>query len=226
MTELAVVIGIILFPGIIATVIADKLVVHVRPWGSFKYGLYAFVFGVTCYGVLQIVARAQAWLPLDWQPLSSLAGTLQVWSVVGNASPAVAFPEVFAATVMGVPVAFVSAFLVNHKVFHRLGNKIRVSRKYGDENLYTFYLNSKELDWVYVRDFERKLTYQGRIFSFSENDTCQEVVLSDVTVFGYEASEEYYSVPTLYLCRPRGSIVIEQIPSNLLEPDDAKEATA
>lgn len=125
---------------------------------------------------------------------------------------------------MAVPVAFISSLLVNHKIFHKLASKIGVSRKYGDENLFTFYLNSKELHWVYVRDFERKLTYQGRIFSFSENDTCHEIVLADVTVFGYEDSEEYYSVPTLYLCRARGSLVIEQISPSLLEPHDAKEA--
>lgn len=76
MSELAVVIGIILFPGIIATVIADKLVVHVRPWGSFKYSLYAFVLGVMSYVGLQAVAWLQALLPLHWQLYPELLGTL------------------------------------------------------------------------------------------------------------------------------------------------------
>ena len=184
MSDLAIVVGIILFPGIVATVLADKLVVHVRPWGSFKYGLYAFVFGVASYVALQGIAWLQGLAPVTYQFLPSMLGLLQVWSFVRDNGTSVSLAEVFAATVMAVPVAFCGAFLVNHKIFHRAGNIVGASRKYGDENLYTFFLNSQELDWVYVRDFDRKLTYQGRIFSFSENDTCQELVLSEITVSG------------------------------------------
>jgi len=56
--------------------------------------------------------------------------------------------------------------LVNYKIFHKFAQKLLISQKYGDENLYSYYLNAKEIDWVYVRDFERKLTYQGRVISF------------------------------------------------------------
>ncbi|HEX4299257.1 MAG TPA: hypothetical protein VH327_00145, partial [Gammaproteobacteria bacterium] len=55
MNELAIAVAIILFPGLIASVIADKITAHTRQWGTFKYGIYSFVFGVSCYGLLQIV---------------------------------------------------------------------------------------------------------------------------------------------------------------------------
>lgn len=133
------------------------------------------------------------------------------------------YSEVFLATLLSPLIAITASGLVHFKTINRIAKRLGVTNKFGDENLYSFYLNTKELDWVYVRDPERGLTYQGKIGSFSESGTVQELVLLEVTVFSYENSEEYYAVPHLYLCRPRGSIVIEAVPDELLEQTDAEE---
>ncbi|MEX0802486.1 MAG: hypothetical protein WD688_04100 [Candidatus Binatia bacterium] len=213
MNEIAVAVSVILFPGLISTVIADKITVHSRSWGSFKYSIYSFVFGVLCYVTVQILIWLATCLPEALQILPLRTGTLGVWSLVTDTRARIDLVEVFAATVLAVPVAFLGAFLINYKIFHKLAQKLRISRKYGDENLYSYYLNAKEIDWVYVRDLERKLTYQGRVVSFSENDRIQELVLSDVTVYAYDDSTEYYSIPSIYLCREMGQFVIEAIPA-------------
>lgn len=144
--------------------------------------------------------------------MSSLKGPLDVWNIIADSKSRIDLSEVVGATLLAIPLAFGTAFLVNHKVFYRVATRLGVSSKYGDENLFSFYLNAQEIDWIYARDIERKLTYQGRVYSFSETENDQELVLTDVTDFGYEDSDEYYSVPTLYLCRTRGSLVIEAIP--------------
>ena len=213
MNEIAVAVSVILFPGVISAVIADKIVVHARRWGSFKYGLYSFVFGVFCYVIVQMFVWLMGYIPERFQLFALKTGALDVWSLVTESRARINLVEVFAATVLSMPVAFVTAFLINYKIFHKLAEKLRISQKYGDENLYSYYLNAKEIDWVYVRDFERQLTYQGRVLSFSETDKVQELVLSDVTVYGYDDSTEYYSVPSIYLCREMGRFVIEAIPT-------------
>ena len=225
MNDLVVAIGVVLFPGVIATIIADKIIIHMKPWGSFKYGIYSFILGVFCYAGLQIVAFLQELFPAACQTMSSLQLPLDTWNIIADSKSSVDLVEVFLATLLSVPVAFLSAYLVNHKIVNRLAKRCGVSKKFGDENLYSFYLNAQEIDWVYVRDIERKLTYQGRVFSFSENDAVQEIVLSEVTVYGYDDSDEYYSVPTIYLCRVCGSLIIESIPQDLLEKVDGKKAT-
>lgn len=180
MTELAVVIGMILFPGIIATIIADKIIVHVKPWGSLKYGLYSFVLGILCYFGLQCIAWFQMMLPESYQTIESINSPLDVWSIIADSKSRIYLREVIIATLLSGPIAFSTAFLINHKTFHKLTQRLRVSSKYGDESLYSFYLNTKEVNWIYVRDIERKLTYQGIIHSFSDNDTVQELVLYNV----------------------------------------------
>jgi hypothetical protein len=225
MNEIAVAVSVILFPGLIATVVADKITVHSRRWHSFKYGIYSFVFGVFCYVIVQILSWLMTYLPERLHVLPLRVGTLDVWSLVTDNRARIDLLEVFAATVLSVPVAFFGAFLINYKIFHKLAQKLRISQKYGDENLYSYYLNAEEIDWVYVRDFERNLTYQGRVVSFSENDKIQELVLSDVTVYAYDDSTEYYSVPNLYLCREMGRFVIEAIPLENMGKTNGKEAT-
>jgi len=155
----AIAVSVILFPGLISTVIADKITVHSKNWDSFKYGIYSFVFGVFCYVIVQILSWLMTYIPERLNILPLRAGTLAVWSIVTDNRARIDLREVFAA-------AFFGAFLVNYKIFHKFAQKLLISQKYGDENLYSYYLNAKEIDWVYVRDFERKLTYQGRVISF------------------------------------------------------------
>src|SRR5713226_1717384 len=170
MNGIAVAVAVILFPGLIATVIADKITVHVKRWDSFKYSIYSFIFGVSCYVIVQILAWLNYRLPEGFQFLRLPVGALTVWSLVTDVRTKIDLFEVFMASLLSIPVAFSAAFLVNFKTFHKLAQKLHVSQKYGDENLYSYYLNAKEIDWIYVRDFERNLTYQGRVVSFSETD--------------------------------------------------------
>ncbi len=108
----------------------------------------------------------------------------------------------------------------------RIGNFLHVTPKYGDENLYTYFLNAKETDWIYVRDKDSNLTYEGRVAAFSENEHAHELVLLDVAVYRYEDSEKLYSVPRIYLCKEIGKLVVETIPEDRLheERSDVNEA--
>lgn len=225
MNELVIAVGVILLPGLIATIICDKITIHSSVWGSFKYGIYSFVFGVGCYVTLQVASYLFGWLVSNFCPDGAAdSESLKVWTIVTRQQVAIEPSEVFLATLFSPVVAAIAAFIVNHKLINRCAQWMSVSSKYGDENLYSFFLNAQEIDWVYLRDFANNLTYQGRVVSFSEVDSMQEIVMSNVTVFTYETSAELYSVPLLYLSKSRGSFVIESIPRNLLEPYDGKEA--
>lgn len=225
MNELVLAIAVVLLPGLIATIICERIVVHVRPWPSFKYIIYSFVLGVSCYFFLQFLVWLISFIPSRVTFLPSLTGKLDVWSIATGTSGTIDLAEIAAATALSVPVAFIAALIVNKKSLNHLASITGVSRKYGDENLFSYFLNSDDVWWVYIRDFDRKLTYQGRVQAFSETDEMQEIVLNKVTVFGYDNSSEYYSVPSLYLCRRIGELVIEQIPPERMGPADERETS-
>lgn len=209
-------IAVILFPGVIATLIADHLIVHTKPWGSFRYSLYSFVLGIISYIFLQLVVWPFAFFDSQIDFLPDLAGDLDIWKFAISPTYKFEITEVIAATIISMLGSLLLSAAVNNKLFVKLAQDLKISSKYGDENLYSYYLNAQSIDWVYIRDKENNLTYQGRILAFSENENFQELVLHEVTVFGYADSEEYYSVPTMYITKPFGKFVIEQIPSELM----------
>lgn len=214
MNKLLITLILILFPGIIATIIAGKITFHSK-WDSFKYGLYSLVLGIFTYATLQAIAYAYS-LVVALSRANVNWVHLNVWGIAIKDAPQVAPWEICSAAVLAVPVAFLASWLINFKLFNKLAQKIKVSTKYGDENLYSYYLNANEIDWVYIRDLENHLTYQGKIVSYSENEKIQEIVLSDVTVFAYEDSSELYSLPSIYLSKEAGKFIIEAVPNDYL----------
>lgn len=226
MNQLAIAVAIIMFPGIISAVICDKIIVHQPKWDHFKFGIYSFVLGVTCYISLQGFGFGLDFIFSKYFSLKEVPWSqLKVWNFISDGNTDLKALEVFQATTLAIPIAYFASWVVNFKIFNKISQKLRISNKYGDENLFTFYLNAKEVDWVYVRDIGNNLTYQGQVISYSENDSIQEIVLSNVTVFSYKESEEYYSVPSLYLCKNMGSFIIETIPSELLEAENEQQTT-
>jgi hypothetical protein len=203
-------------PGIIATIICDKLTNHSK-WDSFKFSLYSLTLGMGCYVFLQALMygyNAFSAITVSWENVQW--SNLKIWNIALNGGNGLDALEICIAVTLSIPMAFFASWLINFKFFNKLARKLRVSSKFGDENLYSYYLNSQEIDWVYVRDKENGFTYQGRVVSHSETDTLQELVLSEVSVYGYENSELYYDVPTIYISREIGKLVIEAIPNEIL----------
>lgn len=211
MTQLVVTLIVIMLPGIIAAIVSDKITFHSK-WGAFKFGLYSLVLGVLSYAGLQgfylifDIIRAGG-LPVQWSWLG-------IWQATLKAEAGVNSNEVFWATVFAFPVAFLSSFCINHKIFNKAARHLGVSTKFGDENLFSHFMGGKDVDWIYVRDKADDLTYEGQLISFAENPTCHEVVLADVRIYRYSDSEFLYEVPFVYLCKPFGSIIIEVVPAN------------
>jgi hypothetical protein len=226
MNALAISIAVILFPGLLATVICDKIAVHSPKWRTFKYGLYSFIFGVICYIAAQFAEWALQWLaslcsPGPKQPLQ----LLHVWTFATSQQAEVKLAEVLYATIAAPFVAAIATAINSWKVLTKLADWLKISNKFGDENLFSYYLSSKNIDWVYVRDPSINQTYQGRVWGYSETDHIQEVVLWEVSVYTYETAEFLYSLPTIYLSRPTGTFAIEAIPDQSKEAPDVNKTT-
>ena len=223
MNQLLIIISLILLPGVIATIILDKLTVHSK-WDSFKYTLYSFVLGIFSYAILQFLTYI-----IDFFKYCSFEKAqwtnLDIWNIAFSDNPSLSGSEVVFALLISIPLSFIISWIVNYKILNKIGEFFNVSTKYGDENLYSYYLNTNEIDWIYIRDVDNNLTYQGRVFSFSENSNIQEIVLYDVTVYRYEDSAELYHVPTIYLAKKSGSFRIEAVPQEYLKEEKNEEKT-
>jgi hypothetical protein len=148
---------------------------------------------------------------------------LSIWSLLGNDAKkwSLNINEILIACIFGIIIAFILIALINHKIINKLLQKIKITTKYGDESLFYYYLNTKEINWVYIRDEEKHRIIQGRLHSFSESSTYQEILLYDVTVFNNKRKpDELYKVPSMYICYEYGKMHIEQIPKENFEGED------
>ena len=207
--------AIVMFPGILAVMIADKIVTH-SPWNSFRFSLYSFVLGVACYLCVQLLV----WIPSVY---ALLVGEVPAWKLLGvwsNVDGDGIRPklwEIGLAAIFALPLSFLASWIIYNKIFNKSAQRIGVTSKFGDENLYTYYLNAQEINWVYIRDREAGLTYEGEVVSFSENTQIQEIVIANVSVYRYEDSTFLYSVPSAYISKPLGQFVVEAVPTDFLE---------
>lgn len=201
MSELTIKLIIILVPGAIATLIFGKLILH-KEWNSFNFVLYSILFGIFSYLTLQLIINGINFFRINKLP------ELTIWSSLNDAS-FIPYKEVVFASIISIVLAFIATMIENRKVINRVARLLRISSKFGDENLFSMFLNSKDVEFVYLRDIKNQLTYHGWVKSFSENDNISEIRLCDVAVYNYSDSEFLYEVEEIYLSLNKQEVIIE-----------------
>lgn len=195
-SELTLKLILLLIPGSIACVIYERLTIH-KQWNSFKFVTNAILFGGVSYLLAQVVFNI----------CGNDASFTSFWENLPTKE--IPYRAIIKASLLSIVVGLCSTGMDHYKVVNRFGKWLRLTNKYGDENLYSYFLNAKGVEEVYVRDIENNLTYHGLINSFSENDDIKELVLIDVVVYEYETSKKLYELDKIYLSKSKDSLIIE-----------------
>ena len=220
MNEFTALMIFLLTPGILGILVLDALVEH-KPWSPFLYTLYAVVFGIAVYLVEQLAVWSSPLLAqlilLQPQPETAQVPYLSVWRNLRGEGAEFNLIEILWALLIALPLAALAALVVNKRYLYRAAQYIGISSKYGEENLFSHFLNGGDVSWVYVRDDKYDLTYQGLVYTSSEAGNVQELVLRKVTVFNSANSQELYKLPYIYLAREHGGFTIEAVPQGRLK---------
>jgi len=195
-SELTLKLIILLTPGAIACLIFEKLTIH-KKWAPFNFIANSILFG----GISYLVA----------QPILNIFGLGQslnnLW--LNLPSKEIPFSAMLATSLISIPVGLICAGLDNFKIINRVGKFLGWTSKYGDENLFYYFLQADNIQEVYLRDIPKNITYHGMIDYYSEADGFKEIVLSHVKIYDYKTSDFMYKVDKIYLSYPNDSIVIE-----------------
>lgn len=220
-SDLAIRVLVLFFPGVVCLLIVDALTVH-RERRTSQTVLLSFFLGVACYAayclfrpLLNVVGLK---LGVKWFSSSVFFDALldpEVQLELG---------EILVVSIFAIPFALCASALTNWKILHRVARLIRVSKKFGDADVWSFVFNADDVDWVVVRDIRNNLTFEGWVHAFSDVEKPSELLLRDVAVYATDTGEKLYSVGALYLARNREEITIE-IPTiePYLVPDTVKD---
>lgn len=209
---------VLMLPGAIASLIIERLTVHSK-WDHFQFIVYSVILGILSYCLYQ----GGLYLIATYNYLDAVCHKVKAnfnpefisfWSSLFNSQQPISPKEVFIGCIYSIFVGLIISKIIHYKYLNRIAKKLRITDKYGDENLFTFFLNAKEVNWVWIRDKKKGLTYEGLRESFSETDSIREILLRDVKVYTYEDSALCYEIPALYLSFPSGELHIEMPPYN------------
>ena len=190
--------AIIFIPGIVWERL-DAEYAAKRPLDQIDVLRRTFVFGLVSYGLTFGLYRLCAW------PFAVAAvgdrGMFLSWHVVQETGSATAV-----AFVLGVTWLYVR----NHKFVPWLLLAIGATKRYGNEDVwdYTFNASDPSVEYVHLRDFERKIVFTGYVDAFSETDKVREILLRDVIAYDFSGNQVLVA-PRMYIARPMDNIEIE-----------------
>ena len=179
LTDLTVKLLLLFLPGIVCFMTVDTLTVHRERKGheifllTFLYGLLSYL----TYALLRSVYVLLAWVAvaaLHCLPFAGVRGLstpslrLSIFRSLCDSSKAVDLVEVLIATLVAVLLGLAISFARDRCWLHNLASRFHISRKFGQLNVWSFVINSPDVQWATVRDLDNNLMFQGYILAFSD----------------------------------------------------------
>lgn len=206
LSTLTVRVLLLFFPGVICAMLVDTLTVH-RERTSVQLLTHSFVLGLGSYLSLNALRGGSFWIARLTGSPRPLPVTF--FDALTNEKLRISWGEIALATMVGVILAIGVSAAINHRLVHEAANYLKVSRKFGDLDVWGLLFNSPDLGWVTVRDLGYDLTYEGWVDAFSDTSASAELLLRDVRVFRSSSGTQLYETSRVYLARPSDTLVIE-----------------
>ena len=124
-------------------------------------------------------------------------------------SAAISFHEILYVCILSVLLGILLTVESTYKLTHRFFGFLRVTRKFGELDVWGYALNAPNVSWVTVRDLKEDLVYDGWIQAFSDDGVEAELLLGDVSVYINSTGTKLYEVSSLYVSRDRKTITLE-----------------
>jgi len=196
------------FPGICCYFLLKKLIGQIGA-DITEAVLAIFVLSLLCYFATDVSLALPRYVPcLPWA--RTVAGFSLIKNLFGDSGKIGArgvLETLFSAPV----VAAALSVLHQRKIWNRLCQKLGITDRFGDEDLFNLILDaSQRPQWHVVRDHKENLVYYGSITHCSDERDDRELLLSEVDVFSNQGEAQLlYSCNSLYVCRKRDDISIE-----------------
>jgi hypothetical protein len=198
---------LLFFPGVLCALILHALTRH-RERTTAQFLTSAFVLGVWTYLALAGSRSACAWIAraAGWP----LPPRVTFFDVLTSESARISWREIGFSAVLATVLALVLAAVQNHNLLHRVAERLRISRQFGELDVWGHFMNSPEVRWISVRDLAADRVYQGWLDAFSDSGSDPQLLLRDVEVYQNSTGTKLYERKRVYLAPNKHAIVIEE----------------
>jgi len=200
-SEFAFRVLLLFFPGIICSYIVDAFTIH-KERNEFEFLINSFVYGMTTYLLYWIVVSSLPCLNIN-------GGRVYFLQEMTDSKEPISIKELVNVCVVSAMLAIAITIMHTHKLHFRIAHKLKLTKKFGELDVWGYVMNSKNVTWVTVRDIDHNLAYDGWVQAFSDNSNDAEILLGDVVVYDNTNGNELYKVASQYLSMNKGNISIE-----------------
>lgn len=206
-SELTIRLVLLFFPGIICHLLVDLYTPH-RERRTLDVLLHSFVYGISAYLIYSLVLFVFGF-QLNPDHVRIDFPKVQFVSSLTNSNASISLSEIGTVAIIGAVLGIGLSYCINKSWHFRPMQKLGVTSKFSDPNVWAFTFNLEDVEWAVVRDHDQRLMYFGYIRAFRDIDEIAELLLVDVTVSNLETGEELYSCDKVYLARPHDNVTID-----------------
>ncbi len=205
-------------PGIISSILYRKF--RGRPvrkdWEDY---VQIVIFSLLSYALYGLAVFALNKLKL-------YGGSFTVLGAFFDEKTGLVWHEIIIASLIGILLAFVAAYIHTHKVVTRVGQFVRATKSFGEEDIWHYLHNKPDVYWVYVRDHKYDLSYRCWIEAYSDPFKERELLLREVSVYRTSTGDFLYPSDVIYLSRDHNELTIEAavISDSTVVEESASEA--
>lgn len=120
-------------------------------------------------------------------------------AIIDDKSNIIKFREIIIVSIIGAFVGIIFSLNTNKKLLNKLARLCRITNKFGDSDVWSYCMNSDDVEWVTIRDTNANIGYMGYVHLYSEASNDLEILLKNVIVFDNKTGERLYKVDSVYL---------------------------
>lgn len=225
LSALTVRVLLLFFPGVLCALLVDALTVH-RERSSSQFLTHSFVLGLTSY----LVLYTGQWACAGVAGHLGLSPPMPVTFIDAllNEKRRIASGEIVLAGGISIVLGLLISAAINNQFLHRATRRLRITRKRGSLDLWSYVMGSPQVNWIIARDLQHGFTYFGWLQEFSETADMAELWLRNVAVYHSDSGTKLYESDGLYFGRDPRSLVIEIVPTGRRAgaPDEREDVRA
>lgn len=198
---------LLFFPGVLCALIVHALTIQ-RERTTPEFLTSAFVYGVSTYLLLAGLRAALA-------GIASLFGwgappRVTFFNVLTNEKARIAWGEIGLSAVVALLLALAVSAVANHNVLYRVAERMGISRRFGEPDVWCHFLDAPGTKWIIVRDVQGDLLYEGWVDAFSDTGADPQLLLSEVSVYRASTGTKLHDRKRVYLTPRKDSVIIEE----------------
>lgn len=198
---------LLFFPGVLCALVVHALTIQ-RERTTPQFLTSAFVYGVSTYLLLAGLRATLAGFATSfgW----GVPPRITFFAALTDERARIALGEIVLSAVVASLLAVLVSVVLNNKLLYGAAERLGISRRFGEPDVWGYFFNSPQIRWVAVRDLATDV-YEGWVEAFSDTGAAPEILLRDVTVKTNSTGTKLFDSKRVYLARDKTSLIVEQL---------------